>query len=315
VRILVAPMAVPLRAMGPYTQCAELCRSALARGHEVIACAAEDEAWRDIPGVANLGAPLPRLLGWIPAPVVESIIKPLFLSGRRAARWTGMESFEQVQASLGLSAPSYFFRDMARVGEAIREARPDVAVMGRYSGILAARAAGLPQAIFMERPQSSKFASSPRATRRLRRLLRKRGFGDFRSILDIAGLADLVLVPNLRIFSDLGVERTAYVGPLRAVERAVGIAATAGERIRDTVVAYVGVSGVDTDALAGMLDRHYRGSSMRVVLVRPGPAGRRGIVESVPRFEKSEMLPRVVIMIHHGGRTPAWIASRREYPN
>jgi hypothetical protein len=308
--ILFAPMAVSLPARGPLSQFLSFLEAARARGHEVAACAARDAVWRDPPGVRTCPAPAPRLLGWIPAWSIAPIVRPLFLRGEAGARRTRMTSFEEVQARLGLASPGYFFEDMEAVTTAIAQCRPDVVVAGRFSALLAARRAGIPVVVFLDRPQTSAFASSPRLTRRLRARLVAGGLGDYASILDVAREADLLIVPGLKALSDLGDMRAEYVGPLTAPRAPAAV----GSSARDTILCYPGVSSIDPDGFASLLASRWKRPGTRIVIVRPGREERRGIVELVERYQEEELFPRLLAMIHHGGQNSCWACLREGIP-
>ncbi len=149
-----------------------------------------------------------------------------------------IRSFEQVVASLGLASPRYFYPDMGAVSSAIENFRPDALVAGRHSALLAGKSKRLPVVAVLDKPQLPSFASSPERTRRLRASLSRRGLGDFESILDIAYRADLIVVPNLREFSDIGLANAVYVGPLGAASSSGNAARRGAAVARDSILCY-----------------------------------------------------------------------------
>ena len=80
------------------------------------------------------------------------------------------------------------------------------------------------------------------------------------------------MVPNLQELSSIDSRKAIYVGPLKNHREIIG----ANDRVRDTILCYPGVSGIDPDTLAAMLVGMRGAEDMRIVVVRPGPPERRG---------------------------------------
>jgi len=276
-KIMVAPMAVPLKAMGPYKQCVSFCSEAKKKGHEIITFAARDAVWKDIDGVKNFTAITPKLLGWIPEWCIEKIIKPLFL--QTGSKWQKMKSFEQVLWSLG-----YFV------------------LAGRYSVILAAQQMGIPVAVVIDKQGLSSFAASPEKSKRLRKQLSLRGYGSFESILDIIFKSDLKFVPGIQTFSETGINNASYIGPLKRTHRKLDTI----QKKRTVILAYPGVSGIDQQRLIKLLNRSFKDSEYQVLFVtKEKGLMDSGCVEIINKFN-DEMLDRTKLFIHHGGQNSCW---------
>lgn len=294
-RIIVAPMAVPLRAMGPYRQCLSICNEAKSRGHETISFSAKDAVWKNIDGIQNIRAKSPKLLGVIPRIIVRLIIKPLFLSKKN--KWSKMNSFEQVQWSLGLSNKKYFFSDYNKSLTVIEKYKPDCIITGRFSVMLAAKKAGVPFVVVKTFNEVSANASNPELTLKTRKKIEKKGLGSFRSILDIALLSDLTFVPELKSMSKLKEEKAIYIGSLRRKKKI----RTQKNQLRDTVLVYLGTSFMDKNRLMSLLEKSFKKSGLKVVVVDNSGMESNEFVTVISKFSGHEIFSSLKLMIHHGG--------------
>jgi len=297
---MVAPMAVPLKAMGPYKQCISFCSEARKNGHEVITFAARDAVWKDIDGIKNFTAKTPKLLGCIPEWCIEKIIKPFFL--KSGSKWQKMNSFEHVLWSLGLIYPDYFFSDMQMCRDILNEEKPDFVLAGRYSVILAAKQMGIPVAVVIDKQGLSSFASSPEKSKRLRKKLNLRNYGNFESILDIIFISDLIFVPGIQAFSETGIPNASYIGPLKRTHPEMDTL----QNNRTVILTYPGVSGIDQKRLIKLLNRSFEGSQYQVIFVTKEKHHiDSGCVKIVNKFNDA-MLAQTKLFIHHGGQNSCW---------
>ncbi len=303
-RILIAPLGMPLPTMGPAGRAISLAREAVRRGHEIGFCAAldgnlkpealpEQTEWFPSPASAVLGLPGPigRLL-------------PRLMMAAGLGRKARVKSFEQVLFMGGHLKLDFFLRDVQALRLAIRRFRPDVVFSEyRFQAIVAARLENKPVAGTHSFPGRAAFASSPDLSKAVRGWLAGHGFGPLDSVLSlfeepsprfVCSSAELEPFP----------EEVVYVGPMTGHLIPPG-SADRGEASGpgDAIVAYMGNGGMPVKRLAATLGEAIGEGGRQVYIAGASKQEQRGPnVHLAPRFDFSELLPRAAVFVNHGGQ-------------
>lgn len=295
-RILLAPLAMPLKTMGPARRAVSLAQEAIGRGHELVVCMAEDgnllpEALPQ--GARVFPAPCPSPLG-LPPTLGRHI--PQLLRALGLDRKARVQSFEQVLFIAGHLSRRFFARDVAALRRIINSFRPDVVLSEyRLQAIVAAQQEGVPVAGTHSFPGQASYASSPRLSKGVRAWLRDQGVGHFNSVLKLFEMLRPRFVassPELEPFE----ADVIHVGPLTPLPQDMPT-----DQPRNLVAAYMGNGGLTPQRLAPLLREAAAGTGREIYIAGGAPLEQDGL-HMAPRFDFSQLLPQAAVFLNHGGQ-------------
>ena len=280
---------------GPWSRAQRVARAFRDGGHEVTLAWGDDGNCVD-PGDLTLEIPVPSPLG-----LSEAIARHTFplasrlgLMGRKPVR-----SFEEVLWLTGALDERYARAAVDTLRAHMRAARPDV-VYSEFSlaAVIAARAEGVPCVGSGSQPTTASYASDPRKSAGIRRLLREMGMPAPASSLTVLEGMGRRFIPSCSTLELRAGERAVYCGFL---DEPPALTATP----RDCALVYLGVGSVPAGVairaggeLAEALgcDVYVAGMSEAVHAVGDHE------VTCAPRFDVAEILPRARVFVHHGGQ-------------
>lgn len=280
---------------GPWSRAQRVARAFQDAGHEVALAWGDDGNCAD-PGGPTLEIPVPSPLG-LPEAIARHtfpLASRLGLMGRKPVR-----SFEEVLWLTGALDERYMRAAVEVLRAHMRATRPDV-VYSEFSlaAIIAARAEGIPCVGSGSQPTTASYASNPRKSAGIRRLLREMGMPAPASSLTILEGMRRRFVPSCPTLEPQAGERAVYCGFLDESPALT-------PRPRDCALVYFGAGSVPAGVavragreLAEMLscDVYVAGVSEAVQAV-----GDREVT-CAPRFDFAELLPRARVFVHHGGQ-------------
>ena len=292
---------------GPWSRAQRVARAFQDAGHEVALAWGDDGNCAD-PGGPTLEIPVPSPLG-LPEAIARHtfpLASRLGLMGRKPVR-----SFEEVLWLTGALDERYMRAAVEVLRAHMRATRPDV-VYSEFSlaAIIAARAEGIPCVGSGSQPTTTAYASSPRKSAGIRRLLREMGMPAPASSLTILEGMRRRFIPSCPTLEPQAGERAIYCGFLDEPPALT-------PRPRDCVLVYFGAGSVPAGVavragreLAEMLscDVYVAGVSEAVQAV-----GDREVT-CAPRFDVAELLPRARVFVHHGGQNSVMDALTYEVP-
>ena len=292
---------------GPWSRAQQIARAFLSRGHEVMLAWGDDGNCVD-PVAPTLEIPVPSPLG-LPEAIARytfPLASRLGLMGRKP-----VHSFEEVLWLTGSLDYRYSCVAVEKLREFMRSWHPDVVYSEfNLAAIIAARAEGIPCVGSGSQPTTLSYASNPRKSAGIRRLLREMGMPAPASSLTILEGMKRRFIPSCPTLEPRAGERAIYCGFLNEPP-----ALTAAPR--DCAVVYLGAGSVP----AGMAMRVGRQLSSALgcdAYVAGVPeavyaaAGRE--VHCAPRLNFAELLPRARVMVHHGGQNSMMDALAYEVP-
>lgn len=292
---------------GPWSRAQRVARAFQDAGHEVALAWGDDGNCAD-PGGPTLEIPVPSPLG-LPEAIARHtfpLASRLGLMGRKPVR-----SFEEVLWLTGALDERYMRAAVEVLRAHMRATRPDV-VYSEFSlaAIIAARAEGIPCVGSGSQPTTASYASNPRKSAGIRRLLREMGMPAPASSLTILEGMRRRFVPSCPTLEPQAGERAVYCGFLDESPALT-------PRPRDCALVYFGAGSVPAGVavragreLAEMLscDVYVAGVSEAVQAV-----GDREVT-CAPRFDFAELLPRARVFVHHGGQNSVMDALTYEVP-
>lgn len=292
---------------GPWSRAQRVARAFQDAGHEVALAWGDDGNCAD-PGGPTLEIPVPSPLG-LPEAIARHtfpLASRLGLMGRKP-----VHSFEEVLWLTGALDERYMRAAVEVLRAHMRATRPDV-VYSEFSlaAIIAARAEGIPCVGSGSQPTTASYASNPRKSAGIRRLLRAMGMPAPASSLTILEGMRRRFVPSCPTLEPQAGERAVYCGFLDESPALT-------PRPRDCALVYFGAGSVPAGVavragreLAEMLscDVYVAGVSEAVQAV-----GDREVT-CAPRFDFAELLPRARVFVHHGGQNSVMDALTYEVP-
>ena len=292
---------------GPWSRAQRVARAFQDAGHEVALAWGDDGNCAD-PGGPTLEIPVPSPLG-LPEAIARHtfpLASRLGLMGRKPVR-----SFEEVLWLTGALDERYMRAAVEVLRAHMRATRPNV-VYSEFSlaAIIAARAEGIPCVGSGSQPTTASYASNPRKSAGIRRLLRAMGMPAPASSLTILEGMRRRFVPSCPTLEPQAGERAVYCGFLDESPALT-------PRPRDCALVYFGAGSVPAGVavragreLAEMLscDVYVAGVSEAVQAV-----GDREVT-CAPRFDFAELLPRARVFVHHGGQNSVMDALTYEVP-
>ena len=306
-KVLVVPMLARSQMGGPWTRAKRVAQAFRDGGHEVTLAWGDDGNCVD-PGGPTLEIPVPSPLG-----LPEAIARHTFPLASRLGLMGRMpvHSFEEVLWLTGSLDYRYSCVVVEKLREFMRATRPDVVYSEfNLAAIIAARAEGIPCVGSGSQPTTASYASNPRKSAGIRRLLREMGMPAPASSLSILEGMARRFVPSGPTLEPRAGERAIYCGFL---DEAPALTPTP----RDCVLIYLGAGSVPTGvavragrelAEALSCDVYVAGVSEAIHAVGDQE------VTCAPRFDVAELLPRARVFVHHGGQNSVMDALSYEVP-
>lgn len=294
---------------GPWSRAQQIARAFLSRGHQVTLAWGDDGNCAD-PVAPTFEIPVPSPLG-LPEAVARHtfpLASRLGLMGRKP-----VHSFEEVLWLTGSLDYRYSCVAVEKLREFMRSWRPDVVYSEfNLAAVIAARAEGIPCVGSGSQPTTVAYASNPRKSAGIRRLLREMDMPAPASSLTILEGMRRRFIPSSPSLEPEAGERAIYCGFLGDVPQ-LGALSTD----RDCAVVYLG-SGSVPAGVAVRVGRQLSSALGCDVHVAGVPeavntaAGRE--VRCAPRLNFVELLPRARVMVHHGGQNSMMDALAYEVP-
>lgn len=292
---------------GPWSRAKRVARAFRDGGHEVTLAWGDDGNCVD-PGGPALEIPVPSPLG-----LPEAIARHTFPLASRLGLMGRMpvHSFEEVLWLTGSLDYRYSCVVVEKLREFMRAARPDVVYSEfNLAAIIAARAEGIPCVGSGSQSTTASYASNPRKSAGIRRLLREMGMPAPASSLSILEGMARRFIPSGPTLEPRAGERAVYCGFLNeppaltptprdcvliylgAGSVPAGVAVRAGRELAEALSCDVYVAGV-SEAIHAVGDQE---------------------VTCAPRFDVAELLPRARVFVHHGGQNSVMDALSYEVP-
>ena len=292
---------------GPWSRAQRVARAFRDGGHEVTLAWGDDGNCVD-PIALTLEIPVPSPLG-LPDAIARHtfpLASRLGLMGRKPVR-----SFEEVLWLTGALDERYTRAAVDTLRAHMRAARPDV-VYSEFSlaAVIAARVEGIPCVGSASQPTTAAYASNPRKSAGIRRLLREMGMPAPASSLDVLEGMRRRFIPSCPTLEPRAGERAVYCGFLDEPPALTG-------RPRDCALVYLGAGSVPAGVAvrAGRELAEALGCDVYVAGVPEATQVSGGhTVTCAPRFDVAELLPRAQVFVHHGGQNSMMDALSDEVP-
>ena len=292
---------------GPWSRAQRVARAFQDGGHEVTLAWGDDGNCAD-PIAPTLEIPVPSPLG-LPEAIARHtfpLASRLGLMGRKP-----VHSFEEVLWLTGALDERYTRAAINTLRAHMRAARPDV-VYSEFSlaAVIAARAEGIPCVGSASQPTTAAYASNPRKSGGVRRLLREMGMPAPASSLTVLEGMGRRFIPSCPTLEPRAGERAVYCGFLDEPPALTG-------RPRDCALVYLGAGSVPAGVAvrAGRELAEALGCDVYVAGVPEATQVSGGhTVTCAPRFDVAELLPRAQVFVHHGGQNSMMDALSYEVP-
>ena len=292
---------------GPWSRAQQIARAFLSRGHEVTLVWGNDGNCVD-PVAPTLEIPVPSHLGLPEAIACHTfpLASRLGLMGRKPVR-----SFEEVLWLTGSLDYRYSRVVVEKLREFMRNCRPDVVYSEfNLAAVIAARAEGIPCVGSGSQPTTVAYASNPRKSAGIRRLLREMGMPAPASSLSILEAMRRRFIPSCPTLEPRAGEWAIYCGFLDEPP-------TLTPTPRDCALVYLG-SGSVPAGVAMRAGRELAEALSCDIYVAGVPeavyaaAGHK--VYCAPRLNFADLLPRAQVFVHHGGQNSMMDALAYEVP-
>ena len=292
---------------GPWTRAKRVARAFRDGGHEVTLAWGDDGNCAD-PVAPTLEIPVPSPLG-LPEAIARHtfpLASRLGLMGRKPVR-----SFEEVLWLTGALDERYMRASADALRTHMRAARPDVVYSEfNLAAVIAARAEGIPCVGSASQPTTAAYASNPRKSTGIRRLLREMGMPAPASSLTILEGMRRRFIPSCPTLEPRPGERAVYCGFLDEPPAPTG-------EPRDCALVYLGAGSVPAGVAvrAGRELARALGCDVYVAGVPEATQVTGGhTVSCAPRFDFADLLPRARVFVHHGGQNSMMDALSYEVP-
>ena len=294
---------------GPWSRAQQIARAFLSRGHEVTLAWGDDGNCVD-PVAPTIEIPVPSPFG-LPEAIARHtfpLASRLGLMGRKP-----VHSFEEVLWLTGSLDYRYSCTIVEKLREFMHTWRPDVVYSEfNLAAVIAARAEGIPCVGSGSQPTTVAYASNPRKSAGIRRLLREMGMPAPASSLTILEGMKQRFIPSSPSLEPEAGERAIYCGFLGEVPQL-----DARSTDRDCAVVYLG-SGSVPAGVAVRVGRQLSSALGCDVYVAGVPEAVYAVggheVHCAPRLNFAELLPRARVMVHHGGQNSMMDALAYEVP-
>ena len=292
---------------GPWSRAQRVARAFQDAGHEVTLAWGDDGNCVD-PIAPTLEIPVPSPLG-LPEVIARHtfpLASRLGLMGRKP-----VHSFEEVLWLTGALDERYTRAAVDALRAHMCAIRPDVVYSEfNLATVIAARAEGVPCVGSASQPTTASYASHPRNSAGIRRLLREMGMPAPASSLTVLEGVRRRFIPSCPTLEPRAGERAVYCGFL---DEPPVLTATP----RDCALVYLGAGSVPAGVavrtgreLAEALgcDVYVAGVAEAVQTVGDHE------VTCAPRFDFADLLPRARVFVHHGGQNSMMDALSYEVP-
>ena len=295
------------RMVGPWSRAQRVARAFQDGGHEVTLAWGDDGNCAD-PIAPTLEIPVPAPLG-LPEAIARHtfpLASRLGLMGRKPVR-----SFEEVLWLTGALDERYTRAAVDILRAHMRTSRPNV-VYSEFSlaAVIAARAEGIPCVGSASQPTTAAYASNPRKSAGIRRLLREMGMPAPASSLTVLEGMRRRFIPSCPTLEPWAGERAVYCGFL---DEPPALTATP----RDCALVYLGAGSVPA-SVAVRVGRELARALGCDVYVAGVPEATQvtggHTVSCAPRFDFADLLPRARVFVHHGGQNSMMDALSHEVP-
>ena len=292
---------------GPWSRAQRVARAFQDGGHEVTLAWGDDGNCAD-PIAPTLEIPVPSPLG-LPEAIARHtfpLASRLGLMGRKP-----VHSFEEVLWLTGALDERYTRAAVDVLHAHMRTSRPNV-VYSEFSlaAVIAARAEGIPCVGSASQPTTASYASNPRKSAGIRRLLRETGMPAPASSLTILEGMRRRFIPSCPTLEPWAGERAVYCGFL---DEPPALTPTR----RDCALVYFGAGSVPAGVAvrAGRELARALGCDVYVAGVPEATQVTGGhTVSCAPRFDFADLLPRARVFVHHGGQNSMMDALSHEVP-
>ena len=292
---------------GPWSRAQRVARAFQDAGHEAVL------AWGDDGNCVNPIAPTLEIPVPSPLGLPEAIARHTFplasrlgLMGRKPVR-----SFEEVLWLTGALDEHYTRAAVDALRAHMRAIRPDVVYSEfNLAAVIAARAEGIPCVGSASQPTTAAYASNPRKSTGIRRLLRDMGMPAPASSLTVLEGMRHRFIPSCPTLEPQAGERAVYCGFLDEPPALT-------PRPRDCVLVYFGAGSVPAGVAVRAGQEVTRALGCDVYVAgAPEAIHASGdyTVTCAPRFNFSELLPRARVFVHHGGQNSMMDAFSYEVP-
>ena len=306
-KILVVPMLARSQMGGPWSRAQQIARAFLSRGHEVTLGRGDDGNCVD-PVAPTFEIPVPSPLG-LPEAIARHtfpLASRLGLMGRKP-----VHSFEEVLWLTGALDYRYSCAVVEKLREFMRTWRTDIVYSEfNLAAVIAARAEGIPCVGSGSQPTTVAYASNPRKSAGIRRLLREMGMPAPASSLTVLEGMRRRFIPSCPTLEPWAGERAVYCGFLDEPSALTGMP-------RDCALVYLGAGSVPAGVAvrAGRELAEVLGCDVYVAGAPEATQVSDGhTVTCAPRFDFAELLPRARIFVHHGGQNSMMDALSHEVP-
>ena len=292
---------------GPWSRAQRVARAFQDAGHEAVL------AWGDDGNCVNPIAPTLEIPVPSPLGLPEAIARHTFplasrlgLMGRKPVR-----SFEEVLWLTGALDERYTRATVDALRAHMRAIRPDVVYSEfNLAAVIAARAEGIPCVGSASQPTTAAYASNPRKSAGIRRLLREMGLPAPASSLTILEGMRRRFIPSCPTLEPQAGVRAVYCGFL---DDPPVLTATP----RDCALVYLGAGSVPA-GVAVHTGRELAEALGCGVFVAGTPEATQvsggQAVHCAPRFDFADLLPRARVFVHHGGQNSMMDALSYEVP-
>ena len=292
---------------GPWSRAQRVARAFRDGGHEVMLAWGDDGNCAD-PVAPTLEIPVPSPLG-LPEAIARHtfpLASRLGLMGRKP-----VHSFEEVLWLTGALNERYTRAAVDALRAHMRAARPDV-VYSEFSlaAVIAARAEGIPCVGSASQPTTAAYASNPRKSVGIRRLLREMGMPAPASSLTVLEGMRRRFVPSCPTLEPRAGERAVYCGFLDEPP-------VLPAKNRDCALVYLGAGSVPSGVAvrAGRELAEALGCDVYIAGVPEAAQVSDGhTVTCAPRLNFADLLPRARVFVHHGGQNSMMDALAYEVP-
>lgn len=292
---------------GPWSRAQRVARAFQDAGNEAVLAWGDDGNCAD-PVAPTLEIPVPSPLG-LPEAIARHtfpLASRLGLMGRKP-----VHSFEEVLWLTGALDERYTRAAVDALRAHMRAIRPDVVYSEfNLAAVIVARAEGVPCVGSASQPTTASYASHPRKSAGIRRLLREMGMPAPASSLTVLEGMRRRFVPSCPTLEPRAGERAVYCGFL---DESPALPA----KNRDCALVYLGAGSVPAGVAvcAGRELAEVLGCDVYVAGVPESIQSSGGYaVACAPRFDVAELLPRTRVFVHHGGQNSMMDALSYEVP-
>ena len=292
---------------GPWSRAQRVARAFQDAGNEAVLAWGDDGNCAD-PVAPTLEIPVPSPLG-LPEAIARHtfpLASRLGLMGRKP-----VHSFEEVLWLTGALDERYTRAAVDALRAHMRAIRPDVVYSEfNLAAVIVARAEGVPCVGSASQPTTASYASNPRKSAGIRRLLREMGLPAPASSLTILEGMRRRFIPSCPTLEPQAGERAVYCGFL---DDPPVLTATP----RDCALVYLGAGSVPAGVAvrAGRELARALGCDVYVAGVPEATQVTGGhTVSCAPRFDFADLLPRARVFVHHGGQNSMMDALSYEVP-